>query len=63
MLLQKTFTAPQKKLDLSEKFIADLQKPAKRPLPEDRAESPPSADKDFENPFSMAFLNDLWQNI
>jgi hypothetical protein len=43
--------------------MTDLQRPPKRPLPEDHAESPPPADEDFDNPFSIAFLTDLWQNI
>jgi hypothetical protein len=59
---KKKLTTTQKKLELSEKIIADLQKPLKRPLPEAHAESFPAADKDFDNLFSMAFLNDLWQN-
>jgi hypothetical protein len=59
MRLQKTLTAAQKKLDLSEKLIAELQKPPKRCLSEDHAESSPLADKDFDKPFSIAFLNDL----
>jgi hypothetical protein len=63
MPLRKTLTDAQKMLNLSEKLITDLQKPSKRPLPEDHAESPPPADNDFDNPFSMAFLNDLCQNI
>jgi hypothetical protein len=63
MRLRKTLAAAKKKIDLSEKLIADLQKPPKMPLPEDHTESPPPADKNCDNPFSMAFLNDLWQNI
>jgi hypothetical protein len=50
MRLQKTLTAAQ-------------QDPPKRPLRKDHAESPPPADKDFDNPFSMLFLSDLWQTI
>jgi hypothetical protein len=51
MRLRKTLTVAQKKSDLTEKLIAYLQKPLKRPLPEDDAESPPPADRDFDNPF------------
>jgi hypothetical protein len=62
-VLRKSLAVAQKKLDLSEKLIADLPMPPKRPLPEDHAESPPPADTEFYNPFSIAFLNDLCQNI
>jgi hypothetical protein len=40
MRLRNGFTDAQKKLDLSEKLITDLKKPAKRVLPENHAESP-----------------------
>jgi hypothetical protein len=55
MQLRWALSAAQKKLDISEKLIDELQHD---PL-SNNDKSSPSVDKDFRSPFSMAFLNDL----